>query len=102
MAKKSSKKPMPKKAAPKKTSTKKPTKAPPSKISQAEYDKMTSSGYMFAARELNSDAVRANKRANMYMTPGMGLGGRRTAKGPPPRPMNPNATYRMNPKKGKK
>ena len=91
MAKKKDKKKAPaKKASAKKASAKKATKAPPSKISQAEYDKMINSGYMFADRQMNIDAVQANRRANMYMTPGMGLAGRRTAKGPPPRPLNPN------------
>jgi hypothetical protein len=79
-----------KKAPAKKAPAKKAAKGRASEISRAEYDKMMNSGYMFAAREMNSDAVRANQRANMYMTPGMGLGGRRTAKGPPPRPLNPN------------
>ena len=88
-----------KKAPAKKAPAKKATKAPPSKISQAEYDKMLNSGYMFAARELNEDAVRANRIANM-MAPGFGLTGKgRVAKGPPPRPLNPNR--RLNPSRRK-
>jgi len=77
-------------------SKKKPTKKTTSntgrvsQISAAEYNKMLNSGYMFSAREMNADAVRANQFANMYMTPGFGLAGRRTAKGRPPRPHNPN------------
>jgi hypothetical protein len=86
----------------KKNSPKKPTKAPPSKISKTDYDKMTNSGYMFADRQMNTDAVRANQRANMYMTPSGGLAGFRTNPNKPPRPTNPNAAYRMNSEASKK
>ena len=84
----------------KKSQTRKPASGSLSKISQSEYNKLRSGGWLFADREMNAAAVRANQRANMYMTPGMGFGGRRTAKGPPPRPMNPNAMPGMPRKNG--
>lgn len=83
---------------------KKKTKStPPQKISSDEYDKLTNSGYNFAAREMQSQQgkiVRATKTFNRFYGPQLGNPNKGMAVPKPTRPLNSN--IKLDPKQPRK